>query len=389
MTPPIGQPHLAQSSYPLSPAAALPHLLQLLCAVVVSVSEFCRLTVVVVAVAVVGEGVSSQVSPPSPAPTPTPLHTHGAMSVCTRTHSLTPISDSLTHCTPLPFAQNLGKQSTASPSSCWLTLKMIDCSLDVHIVKRFSRSRCTHGYSYGCINGSTIWVARGCRALFLCRGGNEFECGLGFSFRDNVTCPCHSARPLSPLPPPLPALLPPKAEEQRMGPCNCETASPKMSGMKYHQCLHPRVDDTSACVQDAERLGSALPICCAVDRRNGSCGLWQERCAWHGQDRIAWSHVPKTGSSFLLLVALLANNKSLASEHSLANDPRGLTTAVKCLTTISKRRVALGHFFDSFKYSKWFPGSFLLWPGGLDHSAITQGVYDECACAGFTLAPSC
>jgi hypothetical protein len=59
---------------------------------------------------------------------------------------------------------------------------------------------CTRGFSYGCVNSSTMWAAGGCRGVFACGSATSVLCSSGRS--QNVTCDCRA----SSKPPPPPSI---------------------------------------------------------------------------------------------------------------------------------------------------------------------------------------
>ena len=148
--------------------------------------------------------------------------------------------------------------------------------------------------------------------------------------------------------------------------CVCETGTPSWSLYRRPSrnytasrrgCGWLDRNATRACVGVVD--GDAQ--CCAYNIRDGCRPAWSA-CAWHGEERIAWLHTPKTGTSFLLALALLANRSlrvDLAAK-ALTHDPTQWTTLLRW-----------------FPAAQHFRGSSLFWIDGITHAAVSAPTYAQ------------
>ena len=142
-------------------------------------------------------------------------------------------------------------------------------------------------------------------------------------------------------------------------PCVCFASGPKHDA--FYRCDKPNT--SQACVGDArgEERGAR---CCA--RPAGGCLPGWRPCTWHAENRIAWLHAPKTGTSFLLALARMAN-QSIPSyaKVSKLEDVRHVGTQWDA-------------FLNKYTPSTWFRGSDVLgWRDGMAHAAISNATYRE------------
>ena len=135
---------------------------------------------------------------------------------------------------------------------------------------------------------------------------------------------------------------------------------PEWHGLCDQQVPLPNTSAAHACVGNAG--GNPMKECCRYDQQKGCNTGWYE-CSWHGEERIAWIHTPKTGTSFLLALALLAN-RSLP-----------LHKATGALTLQKGSPIQWSNFFAQFPHSKWFRGSSVFWLPGIEHAAVGAATY--------------
>eukprot|EP00966_Prymnesium_polylepis_P174360 4034306-Prymnesium_polylepis.1 len=204
------------------------------------------------------------------------------------------------------------------------------------LVQQESVARCILNMSYGC-TPTGVWVKRGCRGRFELEN-ERIACGFrGMDGRSRFECALvghEHARP--------------SASTPR---CVCQNERIEST----IQCARPRPNATWACAGGTR--GGSLPDCCAYDERHGCPSGW-EPCAWHSGERIGWVHTPKTGTTFLLSLALLAN-RSLP-----------LDAGVKAL---AKGTI---QFFKRFPFTTWFQGSSPFWLTGVTHAPVSIA-YEE------------
>lgn len=139
----------------------------------------------------------------------------------------------------------------------------------------------------------------GCKGVFEFHGA---EMACGFAGQANLTTYACAA--------PQPVRL---AAGEHPPLCECQAA-----GMSRF-CRGPRANTSWAC-QGGDAGNPDGPICCAT-RDDGHCPDGWSPCAWRPQERIAWLHAPKTGTSFLLMLARLANS-SLPPKASVSSKGR-------------------------------------------------------------------
>ena len=230
-----------------------------------------------------------------------------------------------------------------------------DCALDRLLVRRqHSRSPCVANTTYGCtIDGQGVWVTQGCRARFELAnptGSSSslwMDCGVsGVSRRIVQSCPL------------------PRNESDNAAAagdieqCVCFESGLRGLGDALYECGTP--DGPLACVGDARGTEKASR-CCA--RAPSGCALGFRTCAWRADDRIAWLHPVKSGTSFLIALARLANS-SLPENATLGNADRYGGTA-------------WGRFLHAYKPTSWFRGSDIWWHDGMAHAAVTDATYHE------------
>ena len=136
-----------------------------------------------------------------------------------------------------------------------------------------SRAPCRTNETFGCTT-SGVWVAKGCRGKFTV-GGETLECGFpSMSPRKRYDCEVSS---------PHTVVL---SSQNEATACTCQNGRIASSS----RCHRPRTNATWACSGGSR--GGALADCCAYDSQRGCASGWQ-LCRWHGEERIAWPHVPK------------------------------------------------------------------------------------------------
>lgn len=233
------------------------------------------------------------------------------------------------------------------------------CGLQLQAVRKFS-APCKANATFGCAGddaSSGMWVTSGCRAVFRL-GGASLPCGYHGQRRNQRY---HCAMPLQ-------ALAPPEARTTQLPECDCPS-----TGMSSF-CASPQADDEVACMGgDAGNVVNG-PTCCRarpgstlrIDSHGGRdtrCIAGWSACAWSQQRRIAWLHTPKTGTSFLLPLARLANS-------SLPDDA--------FVPSFAKSRVLQWDaFFARYTQRKWFRGPAPFWRQGIAHAAISQAAYHD------------
>ena len=115
--------------------------------------------------------------------------------------------------------------------------------------------------------------------------------------------------------------------------------------------------------------GKSLGSCCAYDHKRGCSNKSNdfEACSWRSDTRIAWLHVPKTGTSFLLALALMAN-RSLATHIESGKMMREM---------MYNAGVQWQGLFQAFPFAKYFRGSSIWWLAGVQHAGISRGNFEE------------
>jgi hypothetical protein len=102
---------------------------------------------------------------------------------------------------------------------------------------------------------------------------------------------------------------------------------------------------------------------CSAEWRSG-CAVGFSACAWEGHLRVAWFHVPKTGSGILTSLARTVN-QSLPAH---ARIPEDSTT----------NQLTWEVFFKRWDPSIWFSRSApFAWRHGMHHAPLTSAVYSE------------
>ena len=102
---------------------------------------------------------------------------------------------------------------------------------------------------------------------------------------------------------------------------------------------------------------------CSVEWR-GRCAVGFSACAWEGHLRVAWFHVPKTGSGILTSLARTVN-QSLPAH---ARIPEDSTT----------NQLTWDAFFNRWDPNIWFSRSApFAWRNGMHHGPLTSAVYSE------------
>lgn len=168
---------------------------------------------------------------------------------------------------------------------------------NLRLLRAESRTPCILGKTFGCSSdGSGVWVSS-CRGHFYFNSDpdrpEKLSCGYA-GMRRNSTVFC-----------PLPR---DEDAEARPSRCVCSSSGPAR-GLDY-PCAKP--SGPSACVGDA-RGAEANARCCARPE-NQKCSVGWRACTWHADERIAWFHPVKTGTSFLLSLAHYANRQCLAAD---------------------------------------------------------------------------
>ena len=114
-------------------------------------------------------------------------------------------------------------------------------------------------------------------------------------------------------------------------------------------CVHQHLKPTPIC-RPALQSGSGR-----------SCARGWATCIWRRDERIAWLHIPKTGTSFLLQLAHLANGSLPVSAHVPHAD----------------KDLQWRLFFRTWPIATWFRGSSIFWHSGMNHAGLPQHVFDE------------
>lgn len=205
----------------------------------------------------------------------------------------------------------------------------------VTLQRQYSKTSCILNSSFGC-DAEGMWVTRGCRGRFLLNGQEQVRCGFeGQSGRRTYHCGGSTV-----------GAVPTTIRE-----CNCQTA-----GDVRLSCVAPAVNASLGC--ESHPRGNTQATCCAPGR--DGCRSDSTPCTWRGDTRLAWLHTPKSGTSFLVALAHLANRNFPA--HA----------------TISKREpTGWNSFFSDWPHARWFKGSATFWNDGIAHAAVSPEVFDE------------
>ena len=231
----------------------------------------------------------------------------------------------------------------------------MECNDAPLLLKRHSLADCTPNVSFGCESPSSMWVTSGCRGIFARSKGDRQRVVCGYSGMPkaaNVTCSMGTSttRTTSGDDTPAPA-------------CVCQNGGFSFNGVKQ-VCRVAAVNHSLACVGDSR--GRDVGSCCEYDTRRGCAAMWTP-CRWHGDERIGWLHVPKTGTSFLITLALLANRSMAQHVQS------GLAMRVLRKT----HGVQWEGFFNRFQMESWFRGSSVFWVDGIAHAGVSTDVYNQ------------
>ena len=187
---------------------------------------------------------------------------------------------------------------------------LLPCDTAPVLIRQISAAKCVANITFGCTgDGRSVWVTAGCRGLFslprsTSSSSTTTTCGYPgdrtLDTRSRLECSLiHGSRSFASLSSPPPG-------------CECQNDGFGWWDRSPRWCRPPLHDDSFACSGMAS--GKSLGSCCAYDHKRGCSNKSNdfEACSWQGDTRIAWLHVPKTGTSFLLALALMAN-RSLAT----------------------------------------------------------------------------
>lgn len=195
-----------------------------------------------------------------------------------------------------------------------------------------------------------VWVSKGCRGRFKL-DVLMMDCGVPGTAKGVAhTCP-------------VPRIESPLDASSQIEACVCFASGPS-SGAAARRALYEcgAPSGPLACVGDA-RGSEKAARCCARPPTTG-CAPGFSTCAWHAEKRIAWVHPVKTGTSFLLPLARLAN-------ASLPD------TATIDHADVRRGGTAWDRFFRKHDRARWFRGSDIWWTDGMSHSVVTDATYNE------------
>jgi len=219
------------------------------------------------------------------------------------------------------------------------------------VARQLSKTKCVHNVSFGCADDRHAWVAQGCRARLNLSDGVLMDCGYeGMKVRSRYECEV-----------PHTSIEAPAGEEPD---CNCMHSGP--AAKQIYRCDKPLPGPNTslACMGDTRGSGEAEGRCCA--RPSDGCNsIGMRTCRWHPEQRIAWLHAPKTGTSFMIALARMAND-SLPEKAKMPGESR-----------VAPGKLEWDAFFASYPRQKWFQGSHPWWYEGMTHAAIGKEVYDE------------
>ena len=199
---------------------------------------------------------------------------------------------------------------------------------------------CRFNETFGCEENG-VWV-HGIAAVFSV-GGRSVLCGFP-GMHPNRTYHCKAEQAATSGAP---------AEALPLPPCECERAGIRRA------CYAPLPSDKLACASGDKWAPSS---CCRVAPKGGPCFAGWRQCAWHPEERIAWLHIPKAGTSFLYLLAHLAN-RSLPQSAIVPKE--------------KKSRMEAEAFFKRWPPERYFRGSAIWWPSGPTHAAIGGYTWSE------------
>lgn len=214
------------------------------------------------------------------------------------------------------------------------------------LVRQLSKSRCELNVSFGCdLEEPGVWVSSGCRAIFHVHSARRLFCGFAGGGRGGrYVCRVPSASAIED--------------------CNCQYAGHLAGGMGImpgrRVCDAPAINASWAC--SGGNGGGSEATCCAANA-SGECPAEWTRCRWHGHQRIGWLHTPKSGTSFLLALARLANN-SLPTNARIPSVRYGAALQWEAL-------------FKQWRPTTWFSGSALFWREGIGHAGLSSTKYEE------------
>lgn len=159
--------------------------------------------------------------------------------------------------------------------------------------------------------------------------------------------------------------------------CRCQINRP-LAFRGHRACEYVASDATTACFNPAQASHAdagwtvspfANSTCCAhhPEHTTGNGCLLREShrhepCAWDGGQRIAWLHIPKTGTSMLLWLARLANASLPSSARLVPHKP-------------SRKTLLWEIFFRRWRPTEWFHGSSIFWRAGIEHAVISEAEY--------------
>lgn len=147
--------------------------------------------------------------------------------------------------------------------------------------------------------------------------------------------------------------------------CNCQlNKAARYLNLKLCEVIP--TEATTACF-NPDQANSSTSACCAYhselpfhDNSSG-CRLSRSHghvpCSWDSSGRIAWLHMPKSGTSMLTWLGRLANS-------SLPD---------KAYVFAPKRNVLQWEeYFRRWPTPRWFQGSATFWKDGIEHAPISQ-----------------
>lgn len=216
---------------------------------------------------------------------------------------------------------------------------------------------CVANVSFGCRDHHSVWVSKGCKAVFQMSTGDNIVCG----FHGEDPTQRHACRvPVSREELWETSRIPSLGSREHAGlpACDCQAA-----GLAKF-CEPPMHNDSVACWR-GDRGNTVLgPACCAPPTGTSSCEAGWVPCAWRAPDRVAWLHAPKTGTSFLLMLAHLASNRTLPETAQVPSFKRSRTLQSHA-------------FFSRYPIQRYFKGSALIWRPGIEHASISPAAWAQ------------